>query len=37
MNDPQFGLQLRMITALVFVPPRDVVNSFDKLFVVIQN
>ena len=37
MNDPQFGLQLRMITALVFVPPQDVVNSFDKLFVVIQN
>ena len=35
MNEPEFGLQLRMITALVFLPPQDVVNSFDELCVVI--
>ena len=35
MKDPQFGLQLRMIAALVFVPPQDVVNYFDELCVVI--
>ena len=29
MNDPQFALQLRMITALAFLPPHDVVNSFN--------
>ena len=37
INNPQFGLQLRMIAALVFVPPQDVVNSFDELCVVIRN
>ena len=37
MNDPQFGLQLRMIAALAFVPPQDVVNSFGELCVVIRN
>ena len=37
MNDPQFGLQLRMIAALAFVPPQDVVNSFDELCAVIVN
>ena len=36
MNDPQFGLQLRMIAALAFVPPQDVVNSFDERCVVIR-
>ena len=35
MNDPEFGLQLRMIAALAFVPPQDVVNSFDELCVAI--
>ena len=29
MNDPQFALQLRMIAALAFLPPQDVVNSFN--------
>ena len=37
MNDPQFGVQLRMIATLAFVPSQDVVNSFDRLCVVIQN
>ena len=37
MNDPQFSLQLSMIAALAFVPPQDVVNSFDEHCVVIQN
>ena len=37
MNDPQFGLQLRMIAALAFVSPQDVVNSFDELCVIIRN
>ena len=37
MNVPQFGLQLPMIAALAFVPPRDVVNSFNELCVVIRN
>ena len=35
MNDPEFGLQLRMVAALAFVPPQDVVNSFDELCVAI--
>ena len=37
MNDPQFGLQLRIIAALVFVSSQNVVNSFDKLCFVILN
>ena len=37
MNNPQFGLQLRIIAALAFAPPQDVINSFDELCVVIQN
>ena len=37
MNDPQFGLQLRMIAALAFLPSQDVVNSFDELCVVTRN
>ena len=37
MNDPQYGLQLCMIAALAFMPPQDVVNSFDELCVVIRN
>ena len=37
MNNSQFSLQLCMITALAFVPLQDVVNSIDKLCVVIQN
>ena len=31
INDPSFGLQLRMIAGLAFVLPQDVVNSFDEL------
>ena len=30
INDPRFGLQLRMIAALPFVPPHDVVNAFQE-------
>ena len=37
MNDPKSGLQLHMIAALAFVPPQDVVNSFDALCLVIRN
>lgn len=37
MNNSQFSLQLCMITALAFVPLQNVVNSIDKLCVVIQN
>ena len=37
MNDPQFSLQLSMIAALAFVPPQDVVSSFDEHRVVIKN
>ena len=37
MSDPEFGLQFRLIAALAFVPPQDVANSFDQLFVVIRN
>ena len=37
MSDLKFGLQLRMIAALAFVPPQDVVNSFDELCVAIRN
>ena len=33
----QFGLQLRMIAALAFVPTQDLVNSFDELCVSIRN
>ena len=33
----EFGLQLRIIAALSFVPPKDVVNSFEELCVVIRN
>ena len=35
MNDPQFGLKLCTIAALVFVPSQDVVNSFDELYVLL--
>ena len=37
INDPSFGLQLRMIAGLAFVLPQDVVNSFDELCVFIRN
>ena len=37
MNDLEFGLQLRMIAALTFAPPQDMVNFFDELCVVIRN
>ena len=37
MNDPQFGSQSCMIATLGFVPPQDLVNSFDELCVVIRN
>ena len=37
MNEPQLSLQLGMIAALAFLPPQDVVNSFDQLCVVIRN
>ena len=31
MNDSQFGLQFLIIAALAFVPPHNVVNSYDEL------
>ena len=37
MNDSQFGLLLRMIAALAFVPLQDVLNSFDEICIVIRN
>ena len=37
LNEPQFGLQLRMIAALAFVPTQDLINSFDELCVSIRN
>ena len=37
MNDAEYGLPLRMIAALAFFPPQDVVNSFEELCVVIRN
>ena len=37
INDPEFALNLRMISALAFVPPNDVQNSFDQLAVLIHN
>ena len=37
MNDPQFGLHLRIIAALAFVHPQDVVNFFDELCAIIRN
>ena len=35
--DPEFALHLRMISALAFVPPNDVQNSFDQLAALIRN
>ena len=37
MNDSQFGLQFLIIAALAFVPPHDVVNSYDELCVDIRS
>ena len=37
INDPEFALHLRMISALAFVPPDDVQNSFDQLAALIRN
>ena len=37
MSDPQFGLKLRIIPTLAFVSLQDVINSFEKLCVVIRN
>ena len=37
INDPQFGLHLRMISNLAFVPRNDVQNSFDQLAALICN
>ena len=37
INDPEFALHLRMISALAFVPPNDVQNSFDQLAALICN
>ena len=37
INDPEFALNLRMISALAFVPPNDVQNSFDQLAALICN
>ena len=36
-NYPEFALHLRMISALAFVPPNDVQNSFVQLAVLIRN
>ena len=35
--DPEFALQLRMISALAFVPPHDVQNSLNQLAALIHN
>ena len=37
INDPEFALHLRMSSALAFVPPNDVQNSFDQLAALIRN
>ena len=37
INDAKFALHFRMISALVFVPPNDVQNSFDQLAALIHN
>ena len=37
INDPEFALHLRMITALAFLPPNDVQNSIDQLAALIRN
>ena len=37
INDPEFALHLRMISALAFLPPNDVQNSFDQLAALIRN
>ena len=37
INDPEFALHLRMISALAFLPPNDVQNSFDQLAALICN
>ena len=37
MKKPEFGLQLRIITALPFVLPQNAVNSLDELCVNIGN
>ena len=37
MNNAEYGLSLRMIAALAFLPPQDVVNSFEEFCVVIRN
>ena len=37
INDPEFSLHLRMISALAFVPPNNVQNSFDQLVALIHN
>ena len=37
INDPEFALHLRTISALTFVPPNDVQNSFDHLTALIRN
>ena len=37
INDPEFALHLRMISALTFLPPNDVQNSFDQLAALIRN
>ena len=36
-NDPEFALHLRIISALAFLPPNDVQNSFDQLAALIRN
>ena len=37
INDPEFALDLGMISALAFLPPNDVQNSFDHLAALIRN
>ena len=36
-NDQEFALHLRMIAALAFIPPGNVVNAFERLYEVIRN
>ena len=37
MADDEFSLGVRMMGALVFVPPNDVIDSFDKMARDIRN
>ena len=37
INDPEFALHLRKISALAIVPPNEVQNSLDQLAILIRN